>query len=341
MNNQELKTLLRAIPRYRPHEILARWIFTRQPVSVAIDVTRRCNLTCAHCYWWKQEHPEELNDHAMAAFMKGLRKKGFSAAILYGGEPTLRPNVCQAAGEIFQTVLAFTNGVNGFPPLKNGQWILSLDGTEAINDRIRGKGVYKRAVEQVRKAERPPIVHITLSKLNRENLDDFVGEMMMLPIKGLGFSFYTPNTGEDVSDLLIPIAERDRLCARILALRKVYGERIGFTPAMARQLTVAGAFMRWNRYADCPVSRRVRCYQSDGNPKACTYGNNADCSRCGCAAVAAYRGALKPLDYQTLRVLLGLLIPEVRARKAIGRTWPGYEPERIEKYPLNPQRKAP
>ena len=318
MNNGGLKNLLKSIPRVRPHEILARWIFTKQPTSVAIDVTRRCNLKCAHCYWWKQEHPDELNDLAMVAFMKELRARGLSAAILYGGEPTLRPEVCLAASEIFHTTLAFTNGVNGFPPLINGQWILSLDGTEAVNDRIRGKGVYKQALINVKKAERPPIVHMTLSKLNRKSLDDFVTEMMALPIKGLGFSFYTPNRGEDASDLFIPFPERDQLCARILSLRKRYGERIGFTPAMARQFMVSGSFTQWNRYADCPVSRRVKCYQSDGKPKACTYGDDADCSRCGCAAVAAYRGALKPLDIQTLRLLLGLMVPDIRARERRG-----------------------
>ena len=254
-----------------------------------------------------------MNDLEMVAFMKNLRARGLSAAILYGGEPTLRPEVCLAAGKIFHTTLAFTNGLNGFPPLTNGQWILSLDGTEEVNDRIRGKGVYKQAIDNIKKAEQPPIVHMTLSKLNQKSLEDFVSEMAKLPIKGLGFSFYTPNREEQASELFIPFPERDRLCARILRLRRRYGERIGFTPAMARQFMPSGSFTQWNRYADCPVSRRVKCYQSDGKPKACTYGDNADCSRCGCAAVAAYRGALKPLDYQTLRLLLGLLIPEARA----------------------------
>jgi hypothetical protein len=227
--------------------------------------------------------------------------------------------VCRAAGDIFHTTLAFTNGVNGFPPLKNGQWILSLDGTETVNDRIRGKGVYKQAIEHVIRAKQPPLVHMTLSKLNQGNLEDFVTEMMALPIKGVGFSFYTPNRGEDASDLFIPLLDRDKICARILYLRNLYGEKIGFTPAIASQFRVSGAFTRWNRYSDCPVSRMVRCYRSDGKPKACTYGDNADCSRCGCAAVAAYRGALKPLDYRTLRVVLGLMIPDVRARDRNGR----------------------
>jgi len=294
--------------------ILAKWVLTGLPTTVAVDVTHRCNLKCLHCYWWKQDHPAELDDGRMIAFLQGLRAKGLGAAILYGGEPTLRPEVCRAAGEIFDATLAFTNGMNGFPPLRNLQWILSLDGPQALNDKIRGKGVYARAVESLMKASHPPIVHMTISRLNQDSLNTFVREMMELPIKGIGFSFYTPDLTRDESGLFIPLEERDRLAMELLALRKRYGEKIGFTPAMARQLLTGGDFYKWNSYAACPVSRRVRCFMSDGQAKACTYGNTADCSRCGCAAVAAYQAAFKPFDYPTLRLILGLMVPQLRVR---------------------------
>ncbi|MDQ1336512.1 MAG: Radical core protein [Thermodesulfobacteriota bacterium] len=295
--------------------ILAKWVLTSLPTTVAVDITHRCNLKCLHCYWWKQDHPAELDDGRMIALLKGLRARGLAAAILYGGEPTLRPEVCRAAGEIFDATLAFTNGINGFPELKNVQWILSLDGPQDLNDTIRGAGVYAKALENLKRASQPPIVHMTISRLNQDSLDDFVREMMRLPIKGMGFSFYTPDLTRDESGLFIPLKERDRLIMELLSLRRRYGEKIGFTPAMARQLLTAGDFYQWNRYAACPVSQRVRCFKSNGQPKACTYGDSADCSRCGCAAVAAYRGAFKPFDYPTLRLILGLMVPELRVRK--------------------------
>jgi len=294
--------------------ILAQWLLTRRPTSVAVDITHKCNLKCLHCYWWKQEHPPELDDGQMIAFLKKLRAGGLRAAILYGGEPTLRPEICRAAARIFDTTLAFTNGVNGFPELENGQWILSLDGPEIENDRIRGEGVYQKAIENLRTAPRPPIVHMTISRMNRHSLEPFVREMMALPIKGMGFSFVTPNRGTADENLFIPLAERNQLVMELLHLREKYGEKIGFTPAMARQLLTHGAFDQWNSLSTCPVSRRVRCFRSDGRPKACTYGDQADCSRCGCAAVVAYRGAFNPLDYQTLRVILGLTTPEFQAK---------------------------
>ncbi len=289
---------------------LAKWLITNYPASAAIDITGRCNLKCPGCYWWKQDHPPELGDGEMIALMKGLKRRGLRAAILYGGEPALRPGICRAAGGIFDSVLAFTNGTKGFPDIRKGQWILSLDGPRQINDALRGQGVYDRAVKNLYKASRPPIVHITISRQNQACIEVFIEEMMDLPVKGVGFSFFTPNRGSEGNDFFIPLAERDRIMGRILRLRQRYGEKVALTPAMARQLSCSGSFKKWNSLSACPVRRKVLCLKSDGQPKTCTYGDDADCSRCGCAAVATYQGALKPLNYATLRVIAGLMTPE-------------------------------
>jgi len=246
----------------------------------------------------------------MIGLLKNLRAGGLRAALLYGGEPTLRLAVCREAGRIFDAVLVFTNGTNGFPELKNGQWILSLDGPREVNDRIRGKGVYDLALNNVLRAPRPPLVHMTIIRANQDSLEEFVQDLMNLPVKGIGFSFYTPTRGVDDSEFFIPLPERNRIVKDLVSLRKKYGEKIGFTPAMARQFLTDGDFPKWNSPSSCPVTKRVKCFSSDGQPKACTYGDNADCSRCGCAAVAAYRAAFSPFDYKSLRLILGLMVPE-------------------------------
>ncbi len=251
----------------------------------------------------------------MIAFLKDLRARGLRAALLYGGEPTLRLDVCREAGRIFDSTLAFTNGTNGFPELENGQWILSLDGPKDVNDMVRGEGVYDLAVKNLFTAYQQPIVHMTISRLNRDRIDDFVKDMIALPIKGIGFSFYTPTRDSDDSEFFIPLPERNRLVGQLLSLREKYGERVGFTPAMARQLLTHGDFSKWNALSRCPVGKRVRCFSSDGQLKACTYGDDADCSRCGCAAVVAYRGAFKPLNFRTLKLIFGLMVPEFRSSK--------------------------
>ncbi len=290
---------------------LAKWFFTDKPTSAAIDITRRCNLKCKHCYWWQQDHPPEMSTSETARFMKSLKASGLRVALLYGGEPTLRLELCREASRIFDSALIFTNGLNGFPELGNAQWLVSLEGPREINDAIRGDGVYEEVKRNISRAHRAPLVHMTICRPNssRKAIEGFVREMCSLPIKGIGFSFYTPVNSPADGELFVPLHERDQIVDLLLNLREKYGKRVGITQAMARQLKSNGAFAHWNQYQLCPVSERVRCFCSDGSPKRCTYGDEADCSKCGCAAVVAYRGAFHPLDLSTLRVIIGLLRP--------------------------------
>ena len=301
---------------------MAGRLLVRRPAAAAIDITSRCNLRCKHCYWWKQDHPRELDDEEMVALFHVVRRQGMRVAILYGGEPALRAKVCEAAARIFDSVLIFTNGTLGLFALGHrAQWIVSLDGPRRINDEIRGEGTYDRAVKNIRQASRPPIVHITISRLNEAFVEEFVEEMLALPIKGIGFSFFTPNRGERENEYLIPVQEREDTIRRLLNLRRRFGEQVGFTEAIARQLRVDGDYLSWNNYEKCPVSRGLKCFRSDGTIKLCTYGDDADCARCGCAAVSAFRGAFYPPNFETIKLVFGLLSPGFipRTKNGVGK----------------------
>ncbi len=280
---------------YKKARLLYTWAFTSTKTTAAIDITNSCNLKCTHCYWWKEERPSELDDDAMVAFMKGLRSRGMTAAIIYGGEPMLRPGMCEAASRIFDHPLIFTNGTQGFAAY-DAQWILSLDGTREVHDSIRGNGAYDCSVENLKKAPRKPVVHTTITRQNQHNLEEFLDGLSGLPVKGVGFSFYTPHRTRDESGLIIPVAERDRVLDELLRLRKKYWRIMGLTESMANQFRQGGEFSKWNSIEKCPAHKVCNCFNSDGTPKLCTYGNEADCSRCGCASIAVYRAAINHLD---------------------------------------------
>jgi MoaA/NifB/PqqE/SkfB family radical SAM enzyme len=280
---------------YKKARLLYTWAFTGTKTTAAIDITNSCNLKCAHCYWWKEERPAELGDDEMVAFMKGLRSRGMTAAILYGGEPMLRPGMCEAASKIFDHPLIFTNGTQGFSRI-DAQWILSLDGTREVHDSIRGDGAYDCSVANLKKAPRRPVVHTTITRQNRHNLEAFLDELSGLPVKGVGFSFYTPHIGGDDSTLAISVPEREQILDGLLRLRKKYWRIMGLTGTMADQFRRDGGYSEWNSIEKCPVNKVCNCYNADGTPKPCTYGNNADCSRCGCASIPLYRAAIKHLD---------------------------------------------
>ncbi len=277
-----------------------RFWFTDLKMILAINVTNRCNLKCSHCYWWREQHPSELDDDAMIAFMEEQQRSGKNLAILYGGEPMLRPNICRAATEIFDATIIFTNGTLGFPDIP-AIWMVSIEGTREVNDRIRGKGIYDKVMKNMqRDTYRKPIVHITITRENRDNLEDFLESMSDNKyIRGIGFSFYTPEIGKEDRDVMIPLAERNAVLDELLHLTKRYGHIMGFNEPLAEQFRSTGAFTEWNGLDRCTVTKMVDCFNSDGTQISCIYGNNADCSRCGCTGVAVYRAAFnhfKPLS---------------------------------------------
>ncbi|MBI5417885.1 radical SAM protein [Candidatus Poribacteria bacterium] len=287
-------------------KLLGTWMVSNAPTTVAIDVTNHCNLKCRHCYWWKEKQPQELNDIEMINFMKTLKKQGFRYAILYGGEPMMRPEIIKAASKIFDLVNVFTNGTLGYLDIP-GQWILSLDGPEEIHDKLRGKGVFKKIISNLDTAPSLPIVHMTLTQINKHCIKEFIELIYKKNVKGFGISFYTPSIGKEETDLFIPLKERDNIVKGIVEISKAYRGFLGFNKRIAHHYLTDGDFYKWNSRENCDVLKRIRCFTSNGSKKNCTYGENADCSRCGCAAVATYRAALIDLDIESLFIMFSLV----------------------------------
>ncbi len=282
-----------------------RFVFTDIKMILAINITSRCNLKCTHCYWWREEHPPQLDDDAMIALMLRERKAGKNMALLYGGEPVLRPKIIQASAQIFEATIVFTNGTVGFPDIP-AIWLLSLDGTREVHDAIRGKGVYDKIMKNVERDQfRKPVVHCTITRQNQHNIEDLLEEISANElITGIGFSFCTPEIGKHDDGIFIPLEERDEIIDRLVGLREKYGHVMGFNEATARQLKTTEAFPEWNSLEKCTVTHFVDCYNADGSPMKCIYGDNADCSRCGCTGIAAYRAAFKPFN---LKAVLGTM----------------------------------
>lgn len=58
------------------HYFLKGMIFGfKFPVGVSFDVTNRCNLRCRHCYFFPQNHQQELNDVELLAKIKETKTK--------------------------------------------------------------------------------------------------------------------------------------------------------------------------------------------------------------------------------------------------------------------------
>src|ERR671925_33387 len=140
--------LLREMPFYISifKKMTAYRLFkTKQPMYGSVDVNNVCNLHCTHCYWWLNRKEEE-QDMSVEDWRRIIREKFNKQHIfvttLVGGEPTLRPDILEVFCEMMpKRVCVVTNATF---PLKRYDglyfyWV-SMDGTEAVHDSMRGKG---------------------------------------------------------------------------------------------------------------------------------------------------------------------------------------------------------
>ncbi len=86
---------------------------------LAVNLTRRCNLACAHCYLdaetLKQGSPDELKTDEVTALLDQIATRGTDTmVVLTGGEPLLRRDLEQLVShgsELGLSVVVGTNGV--------------------------------------------------------------------------------------------------------------------------------------------------------------------------------------------------------------------------------------
>src|SRR5437867_13058727 len=60
------------------------------------DIMNICNLHCTHCYWWlnRAEENNEISAEEWRTIIRNTFKKlRFIGVTLFGGEPTMRPEI--------------------------------------------------------------------------------------------------------------------------------------------------------------------------------------------------------------------------------------------------------
>ncbi|MCV2358853.1 heme d1 biosynthesis radical SAM protein NirJ [Paucibacter sp. TC2R-5] len=127
------------------------------------NLTRRCNLTCKHCYALSADHdyPGELSFAEVCSAMDNLKTYGVPVLILSGGEPLLRPDLFEIAARAqaqgFYTALS-TNGTLIDAPMaeriaaqKFDYVGISIDGTRETHDKFRRlDGAYDASLNAIR-----------------------------------------------------------------------------------------------------------------------------------------------------------------------------------------------
>lgn len=144
-----------------------------------LQITRRCNLNCRHCYLGPSRNTDlsyEDIKRVLEEFesMQGLR------VLVTGGEPILHPEferINELLGSFRLRSILFTNGFSvpdeTLKNLKVHEIQISIDGLEAAHDSLRGKGSFRRAVDTLKRAQAKGFEVSVSTMVHTGNLRDF------------------------------------------------------------------------------------------------------------------------------------------------------------------------
>lgn len=194
---------------------------------VVWNITRGCNLSCAHCYISAKRAPDpfELDGPEAFAVADQLADYGVPVVLFSGGEPLVREDVLDVAAHAKSKGLRMGLSTNGtlLTPEKVREVKaagfsyagISIDGPKAINDKFRGaRGAFDDALAGIRNSLAEGLrvsLRFTLTRYNVAYLDE-VFEMVeregipRVCIYHLGFS----GRGEKISERASLTSEETR-----------------------------------------------------------------------------------------------------------------------------------
>ena len=211
------------------------------------ELTRACNLGCAHCYAKPGRRKKDELDTAEALDLaRSLARAGCRSLTLSGGEPTLRADWPRIAEELAQggvAVQLISNGqiLNREEARKAGNAglrmvLLSLDGMEASHDRIRRRhGAFQNVLRAADSLGAAGVPYGFITTMLRRNTGDL--EPMARLMSRLGAALWQVwlAVPQDRSRMWLKPADTARLVARLRDLRKtcpvlILGDTIGYGP---------------------------------------------------------------------------------------------------------------
>jgi radical SAM protein with 4Fe4S-binding SPASM domain len=166
---------------------------------VVWTATRRCNLSCLHCYAAAADRPfpGELTTAEAAAMLEDLAAFGVPVLLLSGGEPLSRPDLLELAAYARKLGLRVTLSTNGtlitsataerLKAIGVGYVGISLDGLEATHDRFRGQeGAFRAALRGIRNCRAAGLLVGVRLTLTRHTIGDLPELFGLLEREGIG-----------------------------------------------------------------------------------------------------------------------------------------------------------
>ena len=206
---------------------------------LAINITERCNLACAHCYLdaktLSQGSSGELHCSEICQLLSQVANKSAETmVVLTGGEPLLRKDLEQMVAHGSQLGLSMVVGTNGMTltekrvaSLKESGLLgvgISVDSLDpSYHDNFRGmKGSLNKTLAGIaacRKHQLSFQIHFTVTEGNADELDDMVAFTKIQQARVLNI-FFIVCTGRGESITNVGAKTYERVLQRIIELQK-------------------------------------------------------------------------------------------------------------------------
>lgn len=262
--------------------LLARYPGRRYPFYVQFLITARCNLRCVYCEV-PPLHIDEMETVEIKAMMDELCNFGMRKLTITGGEPLLRedlPEIVRTVRErgVFCNII--TNGIllgDRIDELGNLNLIMiSIDGSEEINDKVRGGESHRGALRAIERCLEKGIPFCTHTVITRQNYDrlgyildlskEYGHTVLFQPIE-----IYHPASDTPRNRALLPTADQIASVADDLLRQKTKGEKIGHSRHSIKSWINRrhGKHCRWAGKLFCsilPDGKVVPCNPMMGKP---------------------------------------------------------------------------
>jgi MoaA/NifB/PqqE/SkfB family radical SAM enzyme len=206
------------------------------PLSLCWQITKRCNYHCSFCLTGEQD-PNELPLDKIKLIIDILAKANLVRIDFTGGEPFIRQDFCEiltyASDKGIETLVTSNGSIWSEKITQklletNTLLLISLDGDEEIHDKSRGKGAYKKAVENIKRyrdAGIPLRINFLIKKDNLDKIDYIYQLVKALKVDRLFYIFIAPQGNAFTNrESLLSEAEHETYLNRIKELKKMSGD---------------------------------------------------------------------------------------------------------------------
>jgi MoaA/NifB/PqqE/SkfB family radical SAM enzyme len=159
----------------------------RSPFSVCYKVTQKCNYSCPHCIASSTNKSfYGLSTEKVKEIFRKVKDAGVLRLDITGGEPYIRPDINELLAYGSEIGLEMVITSNGSLLKEDNAKLLSklniftqisIDGSKEMNDSIRGKGSFDKAIQAIellKKHSVPVRINCTIQNENIQVIDEIV-----------------------------------------------------------------------------------------------------------------------------------------------------------------------